>query len=202
MENSFKHIAIPVPKTTPKSEYEKLITEDSKRYAEYFDAIRDYIINNINRFSTMSLIKAMETYLEEDEEPPIKRIKQAIDVYKYCEEHPNDVEENDNDFILGVLFVSNFAYCSYNSGVYGSDGDEFSVVDNLLSSNNIRATFWCGGYYCYIDIIEIERVLKILIPEFNIPQPKFHYYEDGSCDTIHMLRLLEYDVVPGFDEIE
>ena len=192
-----KELGIPVPETTTESEYEKLIAEDTKLYTKYFDAIRDYIIDNINRFSTKSLIKAMETYHEECEKPPIRRLKQAIDIYKYCKEHPNDVEENDNDFILGVLFVSNFVYCSHNSCVYVSANDEFSMVDNLLESNNIFASFGCGGGFSLIEIAEIGRVLKLLIPEFNVPQPKFHYGEgDRYFRGIEALWLLECEEVP------
>ena len=195
-ENPIKQIAIPVPESTPQSEFDNLIAEDRKQYVEYLNAIRDYIINNINRFSTKSLIKAMETYYEAEEEPPFYRIKQAIDVYKYCKEHPNDVEENNKDFILGVLFVCNFVYCSYNSGTYMSAHDKFSSVDDLLAGNKIAASFGCGGYYCVIEIIEIGRVLKLLIPEFNVPQPKFHYRDDGWCHGIDGLHSLDYDVFP------
>lgn len=192
-----KEIAIPVPESTLPEEYENLVAEDGKRYAEYFNAIRDYIINNIDHFSTKSLIKAMERYQEEDEELPIRRIKQAIDVYKCCKEHPNNIPENDKDFILGVLFVSNFSYCSYNSGCYVSANDEFSMVDDLLASNEIAATFGWGGCYCIIGIMEIGRVLKLLIPEFDVPQPKFHYRDDGwAHNGIDGMKTLEYDEFP------
>ena len=41
------YTAILVPENTSFKEFEQILREDGKEYSKYFDAIRDYIINNI-----------------------------------------------------------------------------------------------------------------------------------------------------------
>lgn len=159
-------------------EIQDYIVIDGKAYVQYFNAIRDYIIEHVDKFSTTSLIKAMETYsgvIEPEETDGEYRISQAIELYQFCKEHPNTNPPNENDFILGVLFACNFKYFTCNSCCYASADDEFSCIDSLLRTNEIDSVCWCGGWIGLIEIIEIDRTLKLLIPDFGVPQPDYHY---------------------------
>lgn len=186
--------AILVPENTPFKEFKQLVREDAKPYSEYFDAIRDYIINNINinLMSTQSIIEGTQRYHNYDEDIVI-RPRQVVDLYKYCKEHPNNVEPNDRDFILAVLFAAAFGYCSYNLGAGGSCHDKLELVDNFLRDNEIEAVFGYPGISaCYVFIVEIGRVLKLLIPDFNYPQPPFHYSEEYDCKCIRGIDYMKY----------
>ena len=149
--------------------------EDLKAYTKYFNSIRDYIIEHIDKFSTNSLIHAITSYREDDEHDiegnsrefeDCRRIEQVVYLYNYCKEHPNNVEPNDKDLILGYLFVSRFCY-------QPSSHDD--IVKNFLKENNIRYESALFGNYLAFNVIDIEGALKLLIPEFNVPQPVYHY---------------------------
>ena len=140
----------------------------------------------------------METYREEgrrdDDEPP-DRIRQANDLYHFIKEHPNNVEENERDFILGTLFVCNFDFECHNHDHYLSHNDEFEGVENFLETNEIDAQVGTGGWYGCIKVRNIQRCLDLLIPDFNVPQPQYHYYqqerERDEINEIVILSMLE-----------
>ena len=171
--------------------------EDMDAYKKYFDSIRDYIINNIDKFSTQSLLRAITSYHEEGESEfgDCERIKQVLDIYNYCKEHPNNVEPNEKDLILGYLLVSGFRY--EGSG-YEPDYDE---VESFLHDNDIYLISGSGGSYVVYDILDIERALKLLMPEFNVPQPIYHYHFEGfpSIDALNNLfRLTPNDYYKNY----
>ena len=169
----------------PKEMNEYYINSDLEAYNKYFDSIRDYIIGHIDTFSTKSLIEAIESYREtgrnDDDEPP-DRIRQANDLYHFIKEHPSNVEENERDFILGTLFVCNFDFeCQ----------DEFEGVENFLRTNEIDFQTWTGGWYGGFKIRNIGRCLELLIPDFNVPQPQYHYYQqEREIDEINEIVIL------------
>ena len=212
------------------SEYDYILKNvDIKVYTEYFNSIRDYIIDNIDKFSTQSLIHAMELYYgcgndieydyivynfhgtiwddryghltEEERQDYVKnaykhwkRIKPAVDLYNYCKVHPNNVEPNDKDFILGVLFVCGFDYITDSS-----ETDEIYKVDEFLEENKGigEAIYGSGGCYAAITVRNIENVLKLLIPEFNVPQPVYHFpLDDNNTNDI----IMNIEHVPIDDE--
>ncbi len=178
--------------------FDEIIKEDVKEYSEYFDSIRNYIIDNLDKFSTQSLIEGMEKYFINDVEDidERSRLQQAVEVYNYCKQHPNNVEPNDKDFILAVLFSCGFVYYTYNSCCWSSAHDEFEKIDTLLRTNDINVIIGSGGCYGVVTIRDIEGTLKLLIPEFNVEQPKYHYHVEGfdeieALDEIPFVRFVQ-----------
>ena len=157
------------------------------------------ITSLITSSSTQSLIEGTERYHKYDEGVAYRH-QQVIDLYKYCKEHPNKVEPNDRDFILGALFASGFQFCSYNLGAGGSSHDKLKLVDDLLRDNDIDVDFaYPGIAACNIYVIEIGRVLKLLIPDFNYPQPPFHYSKEYG-KSIHGIGYMPHDEIYSEEE--
>lgn len=178
-----------IPLSCPDND--SIVKSDLESYIQYFNSIRDYIIDNIDQFSTDSLIKAMETYYKEDEIPENRyRIQQGVDVYNYCLQHQNNIKPNKNDCILGALLISGFIYGTHGSDCYKPDDKVafYDYIEEFLEINKINNTSWSNGCYLEFHINDIEGALKLLIPEFNFPQPPYHY--DKHVRQIEVLDIL------------
>lgn len=193
VDNLFFHFSkMVLPEVIPVSskKYDYYFKFDVVAYTDYFNSIRDYIIEHIDKFSTTSLIRAMESYRKTDEDVRY-RIQQAVELYHFCKEHPNNVPENDNDNILGILLVCNFSYDDSSTRQY----IEHDIIGEFLNKHDISFTYWRGEHNAITNIDNIGGVLKVLIPEFNVPQPPYHYRKGWvrEIEALHKLCKISFD---------
>ena len=143
-------------------------------YTDFFCEIRDYIIANIDIFSTSSLIDSIEKYRIPNSDTELWKLPQVVDVYNYCVTHQNEVPSNKRDWILGSLLSSNFEYVMQcKDDIVGEYLFTHPDIFNLKIENNV------------IKIGAIDNVVHFLIPDFNaIQPPEIDSYYDLCTDKL------------------
>ena len=104
----------------------------------YFNFVRDFMINNINQISTTSFLQGFENKFQRNS---MWILPQARDIYEFYVDNRNNIPYNVNDYVLGKMFGCCFLYDRKYSGV--ASMCDSTVIDYLEQISIIEP----GSYF-------------------------------------------------------